>query len=191
MNVQEGHAPRFHQQWPPDATNLERSTESRHAGSWRAWPRVRRLQPANHVVAIAVGAPTPEAGRHEPLYGANDRGQHRPRGRPLGRGRWRRWSLATDRRSAHAQLERLPSPPTCVRRLARAASWRRSSRRAARRLLARLRAPPFVAAPFWPTDPVAPRDAPRQADRDRLLPARHLLAGAAAFSVPWLRLVSP
>jgi gamma-glutamyltranspeptidase / glutathione hydrolase len=77
MNVQEAiDAPRFHQQWLPNPTNLETFALS---------PDTRRIlegmghvfagaQPANHVVAILVGAPslggTP-VGRNR-FYGAND-----------------------------------------------------------------------------------------------------------------------
>jgi len=77
MNVQEAiDAPRFHQQWLPNTTNLELFAVS---------PDTRKIlegmghvfagpQPANHVVAILVGAPslggTP-VGRNR-FYGAND-----------------------------------------------------------------------------------------------------------------------
>jgi len=77
MNVQEAiDAPRFHQQWLPNTTNLELLAVS---------PDTRKIlegmghvfagpQPANHVVAILVGAPslggTP-VGRNR-FYGAND-----------------------------------------------------------------------------------------------------------------------
>ncbi len=77
MNVQEAvDAPRFHQQWLPEATNVENFALS---------PDTRRLleakghqfvgpQPANHLAAILVGAPTLGG---KPLgmnrfYGAND-----------------------------------------------------------------------------------------------------------------------
>ena len=77
MNVQEAvDAPRFHQQWLPGATNLERFAVS---------PDTRKIlegmghvfagpQPANHVVAILVGAPTlggKPVGKNR-FYGAND-----------------------------------------------------------------------------------------------------------------------
>ena len=77
MNVQEAvDAPRFHQQWLPNPTNLEAFALS---------PDTRRIlegmghvfadsQPANHVVAILVGAPAlgakPVGGNR--FYGAND-----------------------------------------------------------------------------------------------------------------------
>lgn len=77
MNVQEAvDAPRFHQQWLPDLTNLERFALS---------PDTQKIlegygqkfgppQPANHVAAILVGAPTldgkPVGNNH--FYGAND-----------------------------------------------------------------------------------------------------------------------
>jgi gamma-glutamyltranspeptidase/glutathione hydrolase len=77
MDIQEAtDAPRFHQQWLPETTNLERFAIS---------PDTRRLlegmghkfgdaQPANHVAAILVGAPSL---RGKPVganryYGAND-----------------------------------------------------------------------------------------------------------------------
>ncbi|MEO8835970.1 MAG: gamma-glutamyltransferase [Caldimonas sp.] len=77
MNVQEAvDAPRFHQQWLPGSTNLETFALS---------PDTRRIlegmghvftgqQPANHVVAILVGAPALGAkpvGKNR-FYGAND-----------------------------------------------------------------------------------------------------------------------
>jgi gamma-glutamyltranspeptidase/glutathione hydrolase len=77
MNIQEAvDAPRFHQQWLPDVTNVERFALS---------PDTEKLlvakgqkfgppQPANHVSAIIVGAPAAGAkpvGRNT-LYGAND-----------------------------------------------------------------------------------------------------------------------
>ena len=77
MNIQEAvDAPRFHQQWLPDVTNLERFALS---------PDTEKLliekgqkfgppQPANHVAAIIVGAPgigMKPVGNNR-LYGAND-----------------------------------------------------------------------------------------------------------------------
>ena len=77
MNVQEAiDAPRFHQQWLPEATNLERFAVS---------PDTQKLleamghkfgapQPANHVVAILIGAPSlggKPVGDNR-FYGAND-----------------------------------------------------------------------------------------------------------------------
>ncbi len=77
MNVQEAvDAPRFHQQWLPEATNVETFALS---------PDTRRLlegmghqfagpQPPNHVAAILVGAPSlngKPVGRNR-YYGAND-----------------------------------------------------------------------------------------------------------------------
>jgi gamma-glutamyltranspeptidase/glutathione hydrolase len=77
MNVQEAvDATRFHQQWLPEATNVEAFALS---------PDTRKLleamghrfagpQPANHVVAIAVGAPSlggKPVGKSR-FYGAND-----------------------------------------------------------------------------------------------------------------------
>ena len=77
MNVQEAvDAPRFHQQWLPDVTNVETFALS---------PDTRKVltdmghnlgvpQPANHVAAIIVGAPSlggKPVGRNR-FYGAND-----------------------------------------------------------------------------------------------------------------------
>ena len=77
MNVQEAvDAPRFHQQWLPNPTNLETFAIS---------PDTRKIlegmghvfaapQPANHVAAILVGAPTlggKPVGKSR-FYGAND-----------------------------------------------------------------------------------------------------------------------
>ena len=77
MNVQEAvDAPRFHQQWQPDATRLEP-----HA----IGPDTRRIleamgqklvdtPPANHVAAILIGAPAlggKPVGKNR-YYGAND-----------------------------------------------------------------------------------------------------------------------
>ncbi|WP_213954318.1 gamma-glutamyltransferase [Variovorax sp. dw_954] len=77
MNVQEAvDAPRFHQQWLPDVTNVE---------TYALSPDTRKLlvdmghnlgepQPANHLAAIIVGAPSlggkPVANNR--FYGAND-----------------------------------------------------------------------------------------------------------------------
>ena len=77
MNVQEAvDAPRFHQQWLPDATNLEVFTLSPDTqkilegmGHKFAGP-----QPANHLAVIVVGAPSLEGkpvGNNR-YYGAND-----------------------------------------------------------------------------------------------------------------------
>lgn len=77
MNVQEAvDAPRFHQQWLPDVTNVETFALS---------PDTRKIlidmghnlgvpQPANHVAAIIVGAPSlggQPVGKNR-FYGAND-----------------------------------------------------------------------------------------------------------------------
>ncbi|VTU39069.1 Gamma-glutamyltranspeptidase precursor [Variovorax sp. PBS-H4] len=77
MNVQEAvDAPRFHQQWLPDVTNVETFALS---------PDTRKIltdmghnlgvpQPANHVAAILVGAPSlggKPVGKNR-FYGAND-----------------------------------------------------------------------------------------------------------------------
>jgi gamma-glutamyltranspeptidase/glutathione hydrolase len=77
MNVQEAvDAPRFHQQWLPEATNVENFALS---------PDTRKIlegmghklgnpQPANHLAAILVGAPSlggKPVGKNR-FYGAND-----------------------------------------------------------------------------------------------------------------------
>jgi gamma-glutamyltranspeptidase/glutathione hydrolase len=77
MDVQEAvDAPRFHQQWLPDATYLERfaispDTQRILEGMGHGFERV---PPVNHVTAILVGAPTlggRPVGRNR-YYGAND-----------------------------------------------------------------------------------------------------------------------
>jgi gamma-glutamyltranspeptidase / glutathione hydrolase len=77
MNVQEAvDAPRFHQQWLPDVTNVEVfaiSPDTRKILEDKG-QKLGNPQPANHVVAIVVGAPTLE-GRpvgNNRFYGAND-----------------------------------------------------------------------------------------------------------------------
>ena len=77
MNVQEAvDAPRFHQQWLPNPTNVEPfalspDTRRIHEGMGHVFAAP---QPANHVAAILVGAPTlggkPVGGNR--FYGAND-----------------------------------------------------------------------------------------------------------------------
>ncbi len=77
MTIQEAvDAPRFHQQWLPDVTNMERFAIS---------PDTRKLltdmghklgdpQPANHIAAILVGAPSlwgKQVGKQR-VYGANE-----------------------------------------------------------------------------------------------------------------------
>jgi len=77
MNVQEAvDAPRFHQQWLPEATSVERFALS---------PDTQKIltdmghklvdsEPANHVAAILVGAPSlgvAPVGKNR-FYGAND-----------------------------------------------------------------------------------------------------------------------
>ena len=77
MNIQEAvDAPRFHQQWLPDVTNVERfalspDTEKLLVAKGH---KLGNPQPANHVSAIIVGAPAAGAkpvGNNK-LYGAND-----------------------------------------------------------------------------------------------------------------------
>ena len=77
MNVQEAvDAPRFHHQWLPDLTNLE---------SFAISPDTRKLleaaghrfgapQPANHVAAVLIGAPSLDGApvAKKRFYGAND-----------------------------------------------------------------------------------------------------------------------
>jgi len=77
MNVQEAvDAPRFHQQWLPDVTNVEVfaiSPDTRKILEDKG-QRLGNPQPANHVVAIVVGAPTlgGKAVGNNHFYGAND-----------------------------------------------------------------------------------------------------------------------
>jgi len=77
MNIQEAvDAPRFHQQWLPDVTNVERfalspDTEKLLVAKGQ---KLGNPQPANHVSAIIVGAPS-AGGKpvgNNTLYGAND-----------------------------------------------------------------------------------------------------------------------
>jgi len=77
MNLQEAvDAPRFHQQWMPEATNIERFALSpdtqKILESWGQ--KFAGPQPANHVAAILVGAPSlggKPIGKNR-YYGAND-----------------------------------------------------------------------------------------------------------------------
>jgi len=77
MNIQEAvDAPRFHQQWLPEATQLERFALSPDTQQILAdmGHRFGAAQPANHVAAIVVGAPTlggKPRGKNR-YYGAND-----------------------------------------------------------------------------------------------------------------------
>ena len=77
MDVQEAvDAPRFHQQWLPEADRRRGvRAQPRHArvAQW-AWATSSRApQPANHVAAILIGAPAlSEAGDGMLFYGAND-----------------------------------------------------------------------------------------------------------------------
>src|ERR1700722_18603529 len=77
MNIQEAvDAPRIHHQWMPDVTNVERyalSPDTRRVLESMGY-RFDDAQPANHVAAILVGAPSLEGtaiGRNR-FYGAND-----------------------------------------------------------------------------------------------------------------------
>jgi gamma-glutamyltranspeptidase / glutathione hydrolase len=77
MNVQEAvDAPRFHQQWLPEATNVETfalSPDTRKI--LEGWgQKFAEPQPANHLAVILVGAPTlggKPVGKNR-FYGAND-----------------------------------------------------------------------------------------------------------------------
>ncbi|VVE45492.1 gamma-glutamyltranspeptidase [Pandoraea terrigena] len=77
MNLQEAvDAPRYHQQWMPDATNIEPFALSpdtqKILESWGQ--KFAGPQPANHVAAILVGAPSlggKPVGKNR-YYGAND-----------------------------------------------------------------------------------------------------------------------
>jgi gamma-glutamyltranspeptidase/glutathione hydrolase len=77
MNVQEAvDAPRFHQQWLPDVTNVEVfaiSPDTRKILEDKG-QKLGNPQPANHVAAILVGAPA-LGGKpvgNNVFYGAND-----------------------------------------------------------------------------------------------------------------------
>ena len=77
MNIQEAvDAPRFHQQWLPDVTNVERFALSPDTEKLlvEKGHKLGPPQPANHVSAIIVGAPAAGAKPVGPnrLYGAND-----------------------------------------------------------------------------------------------------------------------
>ncbi|MBS0444417.1 MAG: gamma-glutamyltransferase [Proteobacteria bacterium] len=77
MNVQEAvDAPRFHQQWLPETTNIETFALSPDTKKiLEGWgQKFSGPQPANHVAAILVGAPTlggKPVGNNK-FYGAND-----------------------------------------------------------------------------------------------------------------------
>ena len=77
MNIQEAvDAPRFHQQWLPETTNVERFALSPDTQKiLEGWGhKFTAPQPANHVVAIIVGAPSAggkPVGSNR-YYGAND-----------------------------------------------------------------------------------------------------------------------
>ena len=77
MNIQEAvDAPRIHHQWLPDVTNVERfalSPDTQRVLESMGY-RFDNAQPANHVAAILVGAPSlggKAIGRNR-FYGAND-----------------------------------------------------------------------------------------------------------------------
>ena len=77
MNVQEAvDAPRFHQQWLPDVTNVDAfclSPDTRKILEGMGH-KLGNQQPANHLIAILVGAPTLDGkpvGNNR-FYGAND-----------------------------------------------------------------------------------------------------------------------
>ena len=77
MNVQEAvDAPRFHQQWLPDVTSVEAFAISPDARKilQNMGQRLGNSQPANHLAAILVGAPSlgGEAVGKNRFYGAND-----------------------------------------------------------------------------------------------------------------------
>jgi gamma-glutamyltranspeptidase/glutathione hydrolase len=77
MTIQEAvDAPRFHQQWLPETTNLERfalSPDTRKILEAMGH-RFAAAQPANHLAAILVGAPTLGGTPQPPMlyFGAND-----------------------------------------------------------------------------------------------------------------------
>src|SRR5450830_1100923 len=77
MNVQEAvDAPRFHQQWLPDVTNMENFAISPDTGKLleAAGHKLGAPQPANHLAAVLIGAPSlggKPVGKNR-FYGAND-----------------------------------------------------------------------------------------------------------------------
>jgi gamma-glutamyltranspeptidase / glutathione hydrolase len=77
MNVQEAvDAPRFHQQWLPDVTNVERYALSPDTLKLlkEMGHNIGAPQPPNHLAAIIIGAPSlggKPVGRNR-FYGAND-----------------------------------------------------------------------------------------------------------------------
>lgn len=77
MNVQEAvDAPRFHQQWLPEATNVERFALSPDTARMleAMGHKLGAPQPANHMAAILIGAPSlggKPVGKNR-FYGAND-----------------------------------------------------------------------------------------------------------------------
>ena len=77
MNVQEAvDAPRFHQQWLPDLTNVENfalSPDTRKILE-AAGHKLGAPQPANHIAALLIGAPSlggKPIGKNR-FYGSND-----------------------------------------------------------------------------------------------------------------------
>ena len=77
MNIQEAvDAPRFHQQWLPETTNIERFAISPDTQKiLEGWGhKFSGPQPANHVAAILVGAPSLKGKpvENNKYYGAND-----------------------------------------------------------------------------------------------------------------------
>ncbi|GGP24444.1 gamma-glutamyltransferase [Silvimonas amylolytica] len=81
MNIQEAvDAPRFHQQWLPEATNIERFALSADTQQiLEGWgQKFASPQPANHIAAILIGAPMLDGkpvGSNR-FYGANDPRRH-------------------------------------------------------------------------------------------------------------------
>jgi gamma-glutamyltranspeptidase/glutathione hydrolase len=77
MNIQEAvDAPRFHQQWLPEATNFERFAVSPDTQKLleSMGHKIGNPQPANHVAAILIGAPSlggKPVGKNR-YYGSND-----------------------------------------------------------------------------------------------------------------------
>jgi gamma-glutamyltranspeptidase/glutathione hydrolase len=77
MNMQEAvDAPRFHQQWMPEETNLEdfAASPDTEEDPRKLGPQVAGPQDANHLAAILVGAPSlggKPVGKNR-FYGAND-----------------------------------------------------------------------------------------------------------------------
>jgi gamma-glutamyltranspeptidase/glutathione hydrolase len=104
MTIQEAvDAPRFHQQWLPEATNLERFALSPDTQKMleAMGHRFGNAQPANHMAAVLVGAPTlggKPVGKQPLLRRQRPAAQH---GAGAGLLTAQRWSLVVARWRRH------------------------------------------------------------------------------------------